>query len=621
MNRVVSGLGLWAALLVLYPLTAFSAPVNPIAPQWNAYRQAIPLGKAADIISAVQALPEAAQEAHLTHAPELSAVLLRDADALASRGDWPTAMAIAETAARLAPRSPEPHQWLSHAWWTGPEFDLLSGARERAAAWKRSYGEFWSLLYRGNRIAAAMLLSLLSITMLVVAVFSLRVLPLLAHLLVEWSGHRLFRPTAWVMSAWVLLLPLVLVPWSFWLILVPSAIAWWFLTRGEQWLLSTLAAAALASAFAIPAVIGVGVADHEPRLRLLADVAQGKMAGPALEAVSRTAETPQGLVARALALTRENREDEAAEMYQKGLRRWPDDARLLTNYGNILFHRREYARAVESYEAALRHAPESVAVLFNLSQAYRADLQFEAGESRYQTAKTLDAALLDTYAAQARRGDAFLVAESGIGARELWAAAVAPRPLPPSIDASFQRLARHLAWPVLWGLVGIFALCSVVARFVPNAAAVPCITCGTAVCRRCQRYFLDLKLCPSCWKSYAKGVKLHPNATLPQARQRWAARRKFAAALAIVPGAGHLALGSPWIGALIAWIGAMVAWSAWLSTTGWQTAGARLMAAPWYAVWAPAAGILVLLALMSVRLLLNMVPPPGLSMLGRPAGR
>jgi hypothetical protein len=121
---------------------------------------------------------------------------------------------------------------------------------------------------------------------------------------------------------------------------------------------------------------------------------------------------------------------------------------------------------------------------------------------------------------------------------------------------------------------------------------------------------LDLKLCAACWKAYAKGLRLHPNTTLPQADERRAALRRLAAALSIIPGAGHLIIGRPFWGGAFALGGSLLFWAGWLSTSAWLTLGERLFMPPWYVSWAPSvAGLTILYGVMIHHVLARESPP------------
>lgn len=615
-RRAASGL---FALILVWPFFAAAELPSTLATSWDAYRRAAQSGAAEDIAAAANALPEAAHRAGVERAPALSLLLLRDAESWLEHGDGNTALKVANAAEALAPSSPEPHRLLSRILWSGG--DPWGSARERFAAWKASATDFRSSLYRAERVAAALFLSLLSVAGLVAAVFVFRALPLLAHLVVEWSGHRLFRPTAWLIAVWLLVFPFVAAAWGVWLILLPATVAWWFLSGRERALVVGLAAAGLLVALVPPSALSVFATDDDPGLRLLVDVANGAEVEEGAVRLQGGDETPVAAAARALALDRGRRAAEAETAYKEALARWPNDPRLLTNYGNLRFRHQDYAQAIELYEAAHAQARDAVVVLYNLSQAYRADLRFEEGEAKFQTAKTLDAGLLDTYAVRARMGDAFLVSDYGFGAADLWRAAIAPRGAPPSLGGAIERLRRHAALSLTAGLVGMFVLCWMVARLAPNQPAACCATCGAAVCRRCQRYFLDSKLCSTCWKAYAKGVKLHPNAALPQARRHWDVRHRVAAMLSIIPGVGHLTLGRPWWGASFALVGAFAWWIGWLAVSSWNTVGERLFTPPWYAVWWPSlAGAVALYAVIYLHLSTLTAPSPAPFSDGPPRG-
>jgi tetratricopeptide (TPR) repeat protein len=587
------------AVVRLWPMMATAAIPTAVAPSWDAYRHAVEAGAIAEIVTAAQRLPDSAKRAGIEYAPDLSFLLLRDAEALKARGEAGGAMEVARAAQALSPMLGEPHRFFAQALWEGRPADPLGSLREWGTAWIASLTEFWSSLYHADRLAVAAVLSVLSVVLLSSAVFTARAAPLVAHLVVEWSGHRLFPATAWLIAGWVLLLPFLTGVWGFWLVLLPSAIAWWFMTGRERVLLSVFVGTGFVLAWGFPAIVSVLTVDYDPELRLMANVAQGEDTSPSLTRLRISDEMPAAVAAQALALARGQREADAEALYEEALAAWPHDPRLLTNYGNLFFRRQNYSRAIELYEAALAAQPGSVAVLYNLSQAYRADLHFEEGEDRFQAARALDAGLLDGYAERGRRGDAFLVVDYGFAVSELWRRALQPHAAPSSLTQSVERLRRHISWSVTAGVAVLFGVCWVVGRVVPSGAAAPCGTCGTAVCRRCQRYFLDLKLCAACWTAYAKGRKLHPNTTLPEADHRWAALRRIAAALSIIPGAGHLVLGKPFWGGAFALGGALLFWLGWLSMTGWLTLGERLFMPPWYLVWAPSiAGLTILYGVM-----------------------
>jgi hypothetical protein len=143
-------------------------------------------------------------------------------------------------------------------------------------------------------------------------------------------------------------------------------------------------------------------------------------------------------------------------------------------------------------------------------------------------------------------------------------------------------------------------------KWFPNQPASPCVACGTAVCRRCQRYFLDLKLCLSCWKTHAKGAKFTNQTTLPQVRRRWEVRRRVAAVLSLVPGLGHLSIGRPLWGLAFAIAGWGLLWIGLLRDVSWNTTEGRLVLLPWYTTWAPLASGLLVLLIIGARHLLRL---------------
>jgi hypothetical protein len=267
------------------------------------------------------------------------------------------------------------------------------------------------------------------------------------------------------------------------------------------------------------------------------------------------------------------------------------------------------------YEQALAVVPDAVPVLYNLSQAYRADLKFDEGEAQYQKARAIDAGLLDRYGELSARGEEFAVVDYPTTTRELLTDSLHLSPTSPVIQDAVTKVTRHLAPSATIGVALLFAACWGLGRWFPNQAASPCEVCGRAICRRCQRYFLDLKLCAACWKSYARNAKVAPRSTLPQVLKRWEVRRRMAAVLAVIPGAGHASIGRPFWGVILALAGWWVLWIGILQDVSWNTADARVVPGPWYVVWGPVVVGFVIIGLLGARHVLAMNWAPAASSL------
>ncbi len=606
MTSRTSALLAWLVGFIAYPVTVLAEPAVPLKTAWETYRYAVQALPPDDIVTAARALPEAARQADALHAPELSLVMIRDANVLRGRGETGTAIQVAQAASSLSPGLVAPHTWLARAWLAGPDPDVLASLKEWAAVLKALMSDFWSLLYRIDRFLTAAYISVASAAVVVVAYFIVRTIPLLGHLFVEWSGQRVFRPAGWLIAAGIILLPLAAVRWGGWLVLAPGAVVWWFLSARERLTLSVIAAIGVVASFLLPYVVPVVTADHSAEFRLVVDVAEGRDGASSPLAAAVIVESSLGAAARGTALVRSGRLDEAATLYQEALVRWPGDARLLTGYGNLLFRRHEYDKAVDHYQQALQVVPNSVPLLFNLSQAYRADLRFEEGEATYQSARAVDAGVLDRYAERSRRGEALSVVDYPTTREDLLVEAFEARPVPPLLGDAIDRASRHVAPVATLGVLGLFTGCWVIGRWFPNQAASACLACGAAVCRHCQRYFLDVKLCPSCWKAHAKGAKLSAQTTLPQVLRRWEGRRRLAAVLSLVPGVGHFAVGRPLWGLVFALLGWELLWIGLLWNVSWKTTELRLFPLPWYTTWGPIGLGLGVFAVAGARHLLKM---------------
>ena len=95
--------------------------------------------------------------------------------------------------------------------------------------------------------------------------------------------------------------------------------------------------------------------------------------------------------------TRGGQYQEANALYEKGLELTPNNALLLNNYANVLYHQERYEKAIDLYKRSLTRGEEDPQVYINLCKAQLAAGRATEASSSFQTAIQKDPSLSDTY--------------------------------------------------------------------------------------------------------------------------------------------------------------------------------------------------------------------------------
>lgn len=81
----------------------------------------------------------------------------------------------------------------------------------------------------------------------------------------------------------------------------------------------------------------------------------------------------------------------------------------------------------------------------------------------------------------------------------------------------------------------------------------------------------------------------------------------------MIPGAGHLLIGRPFWGVILALTGSWLIWVGILQDLGWKTTDARVIPAPWYTTWGPIVLGVILIGLLAARHILGLNWTPAAS--------
>ncbi len=256
--------------------------------------------------------------------------------------------------------------------------------------------------------------------------------------------------------------------------------------------------------------------------------------------------------ALALRARRVSRIEEAMERYRVLVQARPDDAVILTNYGNLLFREGETEKAVELYERSAIQL-DSARLMFNLSQAYARLFRIEEFESSLRAAQSLDA---DMVAYLSRMGDSNFVADLPFPIQQIRVRllSAARKEAPPRVAIDWL-LPGYLgeSWVHMIGgfLLLAFSATLLAVRF---DRASSCTRCGRRICSRCDETVWNAETCDSCHHLFDRPETTDPSmriTRLAELQSREVIRSRIAAFVSIViPGAGGLLARRPDLGFL-----------------------------------------------------------------------
>jgi tetratricopeptide (TPR) repeat protein len=250
----------------------------------------------------------------------------------------------------------------------------------------------------------------------------------------------------------------------------------------------------------------------------------------------------------ALALTREGRYQEAIEAYRSltDNRSYKPDPRVYTNLGNVYYAAGDTEAAMDSYSRSLEMGPRPAA-LYNLSQIYRAMLDFEKGDKYFQKAARLDPAAVSRFTSTGGFTPNRFVVDETLPISRLWKYAMV------------KGNGNLGAFPLLRIIT---ALCMMFGFYFVDKSlryrAHRCNRCGAVFCSKCSRTLTWGEMCPRCYHSLIKIEEIDSReriAGLLSIHQSQARRRRIARALSYaIPGTGQIYSGRILSGLLLLWL-------------------------------------------------------------------
>lgn len=322
----------------------------------------------------------------------------------------------------------------------------------------------------------------------------------------------------------------------------------------ERILFASMLIAVLATPFALRTVERFALPMNE-RAAPFYGVASLENASPGaerLEELKRLAATQpeNGFVQFGLGWTARRGGDLAAaeRAYQAALRIWGDDARVMTDLGNVMAMQGRIEDALRMYAQAAATTEGSAAAHFNASQLHTQRLDYESANSELELASAIDFELVKHHQAQTTEDGLLVLADQWLAPERFWSAlwnAPLDRASQGSLPVGLRGPIETTGWPFSVAAVlltiGSFMLGRLQNRRLPLRA---CGNCGRVTCRRCAARRRENALCPECTRIEAQAeTPDFSRVLLLQHRSRLHRRHHLVrtALATLIPGYGLLA--------------------------------------------------------------------------------
>jgi tetratricopeptide (TPR) repeat protein len=202
------------------------------------------------------------------------------------------------------------------------------------------------------------------------------------------------------------------------------------------------------------------------------------------------------LFSYALALKKEGRYNEAADIYKKLIVKKPDP-RLYINLANCYVGMNDRERAKEFYRKSIEMKPFPSAY-YNLSHVLRESLDFVKGEEYFLAAQRLDREAVSQFQAILGKNPNRFVIDESIPVSTLWMYAQGR-------TRNISTMGLSTIPSALMSVIAIFliVLFYIVDRRIKHRA-YRCKRCGTILCNKCEKHILWGRMCMQCYRSLVK---------------------------------------------------------------------------------------------------------------------
>jgi len=251
----------------------------------------------------------------------------------------------------------------------------------------------------------------------------------------------------------------------------------------------------------------------------------------------------------ALALKRAGRYSEAIHIYERLLSIRPD-SRVYNNLANCYVAVKDLEKAKDLYKKSINIKPMP-ASLYNLSQVYRATLEFVKGEEYFLAAQKLDRdgvwEYREIYSTHPNR----FVIDAGLSINILW------KYFFRTTDGVFPitySMLPSVSWSVIALVMGV--LLYLANRFY-RYNAYRCSRCGAVLCSKCEKRLIWGNMCLPCYRSLVKLDELDSRERISRILTVYEYRKKRRDILKILsyvlPGSAQIYAGDVLYGFLLLW--------------------------------------------------------------------
>ncbi len=539
---------------------------------WTRWQRASSGNDASAATEALKELLALKEELGIEDLDSFSTAMARASVAKREAGDLQSAVSLASASVELAPDLPWSHVALANAYFEADPGDVSQWVAAWSEAVQRLFSDPRFLLPALSDVFGALLVALMAAAATVVLVLFARNARYFMH-----DFHHLFPRAAarWqtaLLASLALTFPIVFQLGALPVLLVLFAAVTLYLGHVERIVaglaLTVVAVLPLVGGAATSAIAFAGTPAEQVHLLERGGL---QAASAAQEVRARIAQGRAGfedLFALARYELRRGRMETASELFKKAAPLRPNDARVLTNLGNVRFALGDFAGAQTLYAQAAEADPALAAPAYNLSQVhYRRSAtltdaakaqELERAQTAQENAHALEPSLLARAELPTDSPQPFnrLVISPGLRSSEFSS-------LTSSKNVS-ERVADQLAWkligmpagPVAYVLPVLLIVASVGFGMLRTSltASRRCEKCGRAVCRRCDpELSAGGGLCNQCINVFARKGLVAPQVKLRKQLEvdHYQARSERVAWIlgVLCSGAGHVFSGRPLRGA------------------------------------------------------------------------
>lgn len=547
---------------------------EPWEEDWFAYRQGILKGNLDEAEKRIEKIIAFKRDRGIPNLYAPAAALLVEASQATRQDRYDDAMDLVGFARLLAPDDPAPHFQRARTIWRQNKLRVLSAMDALLEGSGLFFRDLRSFLPWFFGLLLWFLTGLVLASIVTIFLFVPRVFPRMAHDL----SHRIKLPQLVLLVALLLLLPavpLLGVPFLFWIIAV--ALSMLAHLNNRERIAVGLAVLLLAGTPALVHVLTLAKSFYGPAgsisLYLVERGGEGQQAVETLHKLRLENPDEARIPAvTALVMKRGQRFREAESLLRQSLQLDPESASVHNNLANIMLHNRRIEPAIEQYVRALRYSDDP-RIHYNLSQAYRENLQLDEGEKEFKIVQEMDPGFASMLVSLQKEGerrvtmdiygsvgsylkDALSLDQDNRAWRgNLWSAIM------PGVPFKF-------AWAVFpVAAMLLFAGWPLGAR---KRFSHRCRKCNRLHCSACSQSSADL-MCAQCRQIFMIRAGVDPASRVKKMMQimRFQRRQSFLSRILtiLLPGMGHIYTGAGWQ-SLVLITFTMLFWTKWVLWNG-----------------------------------------------------